>query len=84
MSGFKNYVQTGTRPEWSTNACVYATEQEARDAGAELAGRWLLVTAHEPRPTAEDANYVFFDGRSRSIKSLESKSVLRRLKIQTR
>ncbi len=68
MSGFKNYVRTGKHSEWTTNACVYATESEALDAGAELASRWLLVTDHEARPTNETVNYTFTDGRSRSIK----------------
>jgi len=69
MPGFKNYVQTaGDGDSWSTNACVYATEQEAEDAGSELASRWLAVTAWEPRPTDDDVNYEFKDGRSQSIK----------------
>ena len=62
MNGFKNWVQTGG-DDWATNACVFATEQEALDAGAELASRWMLVTAHEARPTDEPVNYEFIDGR---------------------
>lgn len=69
MPGFKSYVQTGG-DNWDTNACVYATEQEATDAGAELASRWLLVTAHEARPSDDDVNYEFKDGRSQSIKGV--------------
>lgn len=71
MSGFKNWVQTGAGSEWSTNACVYATRQEAIYAGAELASRWLLVTAHEARPTVDPVNYEFMNGRSRPIKKGE-------------
>ena len=69
MSGFKYYVQTLTGSEWSTNACVYATEKEAFDAGTELAERWLSVTTHEVRPTDEPVNYAFVNGRSQSIKN---------------
>ena len=68
MSGFKSWVQAGPSTSWYTNACVYATESEAVDAGYELAGRWLLVTAHEARPTDETVNYEFRDGRPRSLK----------------
>ncbi len=63
MSGFKNWVQTGG-DGWATNACVFATEKEAFDAGTELASRWLLVTDHEARPTDEPVNYEFVDGKA--------------------
>ena len=58
MPGYKNWVQTGG-PDWATNAVVFATKEEAENAGRELASRWLLVTAWEPRPTDEDPNYRF-------------------------
>ena len=67
---WKSWVQTVGGDEWNTNACVYATKEEAQEAGTELASRWLLVKANEARPTDEPVNYTFnFDSyRSESIK----------------
>ena len=53
-------VQTG--PEytpWSRNACVYATEAEALEAGKELMSRWMLVTAYRATEVDEPVNYRF-------------------------
>jgi len=51
-------VRTGG-DEWSRNACVFETEDEATRAGEELAGRWLLVTEWRATEVDEPANYVF-------------------------
>ena len=63
---FKNYVQT-SKDDWSTNACVYATEQEALDAGHELSMRWCAVSDYEARPCTDEVNYFFDDGRNQKI-----------------
>jgi hypothetical protein len=52
---------------WSTNACRYATEQEAKDAGVELLGRWFVPTDSRAVPSDDPVNYEFKDGRSRSL-----------------
>lgn len=54
-------VQTGgPDTPWSRNACVYETEAEAEAAGAELASRWMLVTAYRATEVEhETVNYRF-------------------------
>lgn len=64
-------VQTQHRPEWSGNQCRYATQQEAQDAGAELASRWFLVDAWRAVPSTDPVNYEFKDGRSQMIARVE-------------
>lgn len=59
MENWKSWVQTGTDPTWYCNACVYATKEEAEEAGKELASRWMLVVDHEARPSDEPVNYRF-------------------------
>lgn len=53
---FKVWVKTGTDPKWYTNAMEYATEDEAKAAAVDLAGRWLLVTEHTTAKAGEDPN----------------------------
>jgi hypothetical protein len=65
MSGYKNWVCINGN-EWNTNACVYATEEEAHEAGRELMSRWFLVTDHEARGTDEEVNYRFNFDRYKS------------------
>ena len=63
---FKSWVKT-SGDDWSTNACVYATEQEALDAGFDLSLRWTQVADYEARPCDETVNYKHDDGRSQPI-----------------
>lgn len=56
---WKSWVQTAGDPKFYSNAVAFATEAEAIEAGKELASRWLLVVAHEARPSDEEPNYTF-------------------------
>ena len=70
----KNYkmeVRTDSTDNWSSNACVYATEREALDAGDELMGRWMLVREYRAVTTDDPVNYRMVDGRPQSIRSIE-------------
>ena len=44
---------------WSSNACVYATEKEALEAGRELMGRWFVPTDHRAVESTDTVNYKF-------------------------
>ena len=45
MSSFKPEVVADSSGEWSGNAMRFATEAEAKTYVADLASRWMLVTA---------------------------------------
>lgn len=57
---------------WAGNSCRYATEDEAKDAGAELFSRWTAVREWRVLPSEDEVNYVFFNGRSVSIESMKA------------
>jgi hypothetical protein len=57
---------------WAGNSCRYATEDEAKDAGAELFSRWTAVREWRVVPSEDEVNYVFFNGRSVSIESMKA------------
>ena len=65
MQNWKMEVFTSS---WSSNACVYATKEEAESAGRELLSRWYVPTASRAAPTSDPVNYAFIDGRSTPIK----------------
>lgn len=59
---------------WSSNACVFATELEAAEAGKELLSRWWVPSAHRPVKTSDPVNYRMLNGRpERIITEEESK-----------
>ena len=45
--------------EWGTNACVYATKEEAEAAGIELLSRWFLPTDSRAVESNDEVNYRF-------------------------
>ena len=49
---------------WSSNACVYATREEAEAAGRELLSRWFVPTDSRAVESTETVNYKFEGGRS--------------------
>ena len=49
---------------WSSNACRYATKQEAKDAGRELLSRWFAPSASRAVETPDEpVNYQFVGGK---------------------
>ena len=68
MSGFKVWVKL-PRENPATNACVFATEEEATAAGHELLSRWYVPESFEVRPTDDPVNYTFVDGKPKSIEA---------------
>lgn len=54
----------------STNACIYATKEEAARAGVELLSRWTMPEGFVVMAVDEEPNYEFPIGldRPRSIK----------------
>ena len=44
---------------WNSNACVYATEKEALEAGRELLGRWFVPTDYRAVESTDPVNYKF-------------------------
>ena len=66
MNGYKVWVIL-PRENPATNACVFATEEEATAAGNELLSRWYVPESFEVRPTEDDVNYVFNEGKPKRI-----------------
>ena len=69
MPGFKVEVQTGGNTfgkgaEWNSNALVFATEEEATtEYGEDLFCRWTAVNNWRIKPTEEEPNYSFINGK---------------------
>jgi len=63
----KNWKMEVLTDSWAGNACVYATEQEAIDAGKELLSRWYVPSDSRAVTTADPVNYQFTNGRSSPI-----------------
>lgn len=59
---FKPQVQTGDRHEWTGNALRFATREEAEANVANLASRWLLVSATRVVESSDPVNYAWVDG----------------------
>lgn len=60
--------------ERASNACRYATKQQAFDAGAELMGRWFVPTGHDVEESEDPVNYRFTAGQSQSLPTRGGKS----------
>lgn len=56
---WKSMVQAMGEAKPSTNACRYATEREAAEAGLELMSRWMLVESTSTEESSEAVNYRF-------------------------
>ena len=61
-------VEVCVSGEWGTNACRYATKEEANAAGAELLSRWFAPSGYRATECADPVNYEFRDGKSRPLK----------------
>ena len=53
--------------KWSSNACVYATQAEATDAGHELLSRWFVPVDSRAVESNDPVNYRFDPVSYRSI-----------------
>ena len=53
--------------DWASNACVYATREEAEAAGHELASRWMAVREHRAVESTDAVNYRFDSEAYRSV-----------------
>ena len=53
--------------KWENNACRYATEDEAIDAGRELLSRWYVPTDSRAVPSEDEVNYEFKDHRPQRL-----------------
>lgn len=65
---WKPEVQTiGDGDKWNSNALRFATKEEAEYSARDLAGRWMLVTAHRAAPSDDPVNYQIVDGQLTAI-----------------
>lgn len=64
---WKSEVKVGG--SWSSNACRFATEKEAIEAGDELLSRWFAPSDHRAVETTDPVNYQMVDGRPQPIQS---------------
>ena len=62
VRSWKPEVRTGSDPKWYGNALRFATEREALDNVANLAGRWLLVTDTRATPSPDPVTHRWVDG----------------------
>ena len=53
--------------KWASNACVYATREEAESAGNELLSRWFVPVDSRAVESSEKVNYRFDPVAYRSI-----------------
>ena len=56
--------------QWSRNALVFATQEEAAESARELFGRWMLTTGQRAVEVDEPVNYALVDGQLISVKEL--------------
>jgi len=54
---WKPAVKVNGADDWSYNALVFETEEEALASANDLRNRWLLVTDAGATPTEDPANY---------------------------
>lgn len=53
--------------KWATNACRFATQKEAEDAGVELLSRWFVPTDSRAAESDDPVNYQMIDGRPKPL-----------------
>ncbi len=56
--------------QWSRNALVFETEEEAAESARELFGRWTLTTGHRAIEVDEPINYALIDGVLVAVKEV--------------
>jgi len=57
--GWKPEVKAGNDREWTGNALVFATKEEAEGYARDLGGRWLSVTDTRAIAVDEPVNYTW-------------------------
>lgn len=53
---WKPEVKTGNDQKWYDNNLAFATKEEAEASAADLAYRWMLVTAHRAAESEQPVN----------------------------
>lgn len=56
--------------QWSRNALVFATQEEAAKSARELFGRWMLTTGYRAVEVDEPVNYALIDGALVAVKEV--------------
>ncbi len=56
--------------QWSRNALVFATQEEAAESARELFGRWILTTGYRAVEVDEPVNYALVDGALVAVKEV--------------
>lgn len=59
---WKVEVTTDSSGAWSTNACRFATREEAEKSARSLFQRWTLVREYRATECDEPVNYRWIDG----------------------
>jgi len=54
--------------QWSRNALVFATEEEAETFARELFDCWMLITGYRAVEVDEPVNYALIDGQLVAVK----------------
>ena len=54
--------------QWSQNALVFATQEEAAASALNLYGRWMMTTDHRAVEVDEAVNYALIDGQLVAVK----------------
>lgn len=54
--------------QWSRNALVFATEEEAETFARELFDCWMLITGYRAVEVDEPINYALIDGQLVAVK----------------
>lgn len=69
---FKPQVIADSSGQWCDNGLRFATLEEAEANAANLAARWLLVTAHRAVESNDPVNYAWIDDRLVSVDAVAS------------
>lgn len=56
--------------QWSRNALVFETQEEAAESARELFGRWMLTTGYRAVEVDEPVNYALIDGALVAVKEV--------------
>ena len=56
--------------QWSRDALVFATQEEAAKSARELFGRWMLTTGYRAVEVDEPVNYALIDGALVAVKEV--------------
>jgi hypothetical protein len=67
MGSYNVEVRTMGESRWASNAIRFTTEQEAKEAGADLARRWTMVQDWRVAQTTDKPNYKWKNGRAIKI-----------------